>query len=151
MQPNSLPELVPNIILILCDDLGYADLSYYGATAIQTPNIDALGDQGLKCTNFYASSAVCSPSRAGILTGRYAIRAHVPVVFFPSKSIIDQYFSMSAYSYGIKGLSIDEITLPEVLKKVGYATGMLGKWHLGDHYPFLPNNFGFDFFFGALL
>ena len=54
---------------------------------------------------------------------------------------------MSAYSYGIKGLSIDEITLPEVLKKVGYATGMLGKWHLGDHYPFLPNNFGFDFSF----
>ena len=83
LQPNSLPELVPNIILILCDDLGYADLSYYGATAIQTPNIDALADQGLKCTNFYASSAVCSPSRAGILTGRYAIRAHVPVVFFP--------------------------------------------------------------------
>jgi len=139
----------PNIIIILTDDLGYADISCFSAKAIRTPNIDKLAHNGVTFTNFYSSSPICSPSRAGLLTGRYPVRTHVPTVFMPSNSFISHILSLIMYSYGMKGISPDEITLPEALKKAGYMTGMLGKWHLGDRSPHLPNEKGFDFFYGA--
>jgi len=110
----------PNIIVILADDLGYSDLSCYGSTGIKTPSIDRLAENGVKLTNFYSSSPVCSPSRAGLLTGRYPVRAHVPTVFYPTGSLLDRIFSIAgSYSYGLKGIPQDEILLPEVLKSVG--------------------------------
>jgi len=141
----------PNIIIFFMDDLGFADISCYGATNIQTPNIDSLAENGVKFTTFYSSSPVCSPSRAGLLTGRHPLRMHIPHVFFPTKTLyghmINRFILMN--SYGVKGLLEDEITIPEALKQAGYATGMLGKWHLGDKSPHLPNDKGFDFFYGA--
>ncbi len=147
LTPSMRPNDAPNIIFVLCDDLGYGDISCYGETPIRTPNIDALAAQGTRFTNFLSSAPVCSPSRAGLLTGRYPVRAHVPVVFFPSSLPFAFLFSMFIYSHGMRGLSPDEITIAEVLQKVGYHTGLLGKWHLGDRPPFLPNRFGFDFAF----
>jgi arylsulfatase A-like enzyme len=139
----------PNIIVYLCDDLGYADVGCFGSTTIKTPNIDMLATRGCKFTSFYASNPICSPSRAGLLTGRYGQRAHVPFVFIPSSSPLTPFASLLYYSRGMKGLSTDEITIPDVLQRAGYATGMVGKWHLGDRWPHLPNDFGFDFFYGA--
>jgi len=141
----------PNIVVILADDLGYGDLSCYGSTGIKTPSIDRLAENGVKLTNFYSSSPVCSPSRAGLLTGRYPVRAHVPTVFYPTGSLLDRILSIAGgYSYGLKGIPQDEILLPEVLKKAGYATAIVGKWHIGDESPHLPNENGFDHFYGAL-
>src|SRR5271157_186590 len=142
-------ENTPNIIIFLCDDLGYEDLSCFGAKLIQTQNIDALAEGGIKFTNSYASAPVCSPSRAGLLTGRYPVRAYVPTTLFRSYSPIDLVFSLFSYSYGMRGIAQDEILLPEILKRAGYSTGMIGKWHLGDRSPHLPNDLGFDFFYGA--
>ncbi|MFO8018043.1 MAG: sulfatase [Promethearchaeia archaeon] len=141
----------PNIIIILTDDMGYADISCFNLDpqSIQTPNIDKLANKGVTFTNFYSSAPICSPSRAGLLTGRYPVRTHVPTVFIPSDSLISPLARIFLYSYGMKGISPDEITLPEVLKKVGYHTALVGKWHLGDSEPHLPNDKGFDFFYGA--
>ncbi|MEX2683909.1 MAG: sulfatase [Candidatus Sigynarchaeota archaeon] len=137
-----------NIVIILCDDLGYADIGCFGATAIKTPNVDELARQGMRLTSCYSSAPICSPSRAGLLTGRYGIRGHVAGVFFPS-GLLSIVMSPLFYSRGMKGLAPDEITLADVLRKAGYRTGMVGKWHLGDRHPHLPRDFGFDFFYGA--
>ncbi|MHA1721287.1 MAG: sulfatase family protein [Promethearchaeota archaeon] len=140
----------PNIIIFFMDDMGFADISCYGAKNIHTPNIDNLADNGVKFDSFYSSSPVCSPSRAGLLTGRYPLRMHIPNVFFPKKSPINFILKfLIKGTYGVKGLLEDEITIPEALKQVGYSTGMLGKWHLGDESPHIPNDKGFDFFYGA--
>lgn len=141
----------PNIILILTDDMGYADISCFNMDpqAIQTPNIDKLAEEGVTFTNFYSSAPICSPSRAGLLTGRYPVRTHTPTVFIPSESRLSFLARIFLYSYGIDGISMDEITLPEILHQVGYKTALIGKWHLGDREPHLPNNKGFDFFYGA--
>lgn len=149
IKTNDKNKDKPNIIIIFMDDMGYADISCFGAKTIQTPHIDRLAKEGVTFTNFYASAPVCSPSRAGLLTGRYPVRAHVPTVFIPSGTLASHVFGAVTYSYGMKGISPDEIILPEVLKANGYATGILGKWHLGDKKPFLPNDKGFDFFYGA--
>ncbi|MBN2151419.1 MAG: sulfatase [Candidatus Lokiarchaeota archaeon] len=141
-------ERPPNIVLVLCDDLGFADVGCFGAIAIKTPNVDELARQGMKLTSCYASAPICSPSRAGLLTGRYGIRGHVAGVFFPS-GIISLAMSPFFYSMGMKGLAPDEVTIAEVLRKAGYRTGMVGKWHLGDRHPHLPSDFGFDLFYGA--
>ncbi len=124
----------PNIIFIFTDDLGYGDLECYKAPKIKTPNIDRISKQGMTFTEFYSASPVCSPSRAALLTGRYPIRQGIHHVFFPE-------------SYG--GLPPSEVTIAEVLKDAGYATGMVGKWHLGHREKFLPLNQGFDEFFGV--
>jgi len=141
----------PNIIIFFMDDMGFADISCYGAKNIQTPNIDSLAENGVKFSTFYSSAPVCSPSRAGLLTGRLPLRMHIQNVFFSTKTLkghlINAYVLKNAY--GVKGLLEDEITIPEVLREAGYATGMLGKWHLGDKSPHLPNDKGFDFFYGA--
>ena len=126
----------PNIIFILADDLGYGDLSCYGAKDLQTPNIDALAQQGITFTRAYANSTVCSPSRASILTGNYPDLVGVPGVIR----------DMQDNTWG--NLRDDITTLPEELQKLNYNTALIGKWHLGYKSPDLPNDRGFDYFKG---
>jgi arylsulfatase len=123
----------PNIVFILADDVGYSDLSCTGATDISTPNIDRLAHDGVRFTSYYAPAPTCTPSRAAILTGCYPQRVGLPVVLNPSSTI---------------GISDREITLPQLLKKQGYATALVGKWHLGAQPQFNPVRHGFDYFFG---
>jgi arylsulfatase A len=123
----------PNIVFIFCDDLGYGDVGCFGAANILTPNIDQLAANGLKFTSFYSLSPVCSPSRAGLLTGRYPVRTGVTAVLFPESWT---------------GLPQEEFTMAEMLKAEGYATGITGKWHLGHHHQHLPLQHGFDEYFG---
>lgn len=131
----------PNIILILCDDLGYADIEPFGAQGIKTPNLNQLASEGLTLTNFYAGSAVSSPSRAALLTGCYPNRIGIPDVLAPHG------LSWSKDLWRV-GLNSDEQTLPELLKTQGYATAIFGKWHLGHLSQHLPNKHGFDEFWG---
>jgi len=128
----------PNILLILVDDLGYGDLSSYGAKDLRTPHIDNLVDSGVRFENFYANCPVCSPTRASTMTGRYPEMVGVPGVI--------RTHPMSNFGY----LSSDAITLPEVLKPAGYDTAIVGKWHLGLESPNTPNEHGFDHFHGFL-
>jgi arylsulfatase A-like enzyme len=127
----------PNIVFILADDLGYGDLSCFGATDLRTPHIDSLIGAGIRFTNFYANSSVCSPSRAALLSGRYPERMGVPGV------IRDEV--QDSWGYLASGL-----LLPDYLKKAGYHTALVGKWHLGLESPNLPNERGFDEFYGLL-
>ena len=124
----------PNIIFIYADDLGYSDLSCYGSPLNQTPNLDRMASEGMRFTDFYASAPVSTPSRAGLMTGRYACRLGIKHVFMP-------------YSY--TGMSPDEVTIAEVLKPCGYSTALFGKWHLGTDFQYLPKRQGFDEFFGT--
>ncbi len=124
----------PNVVLICADDLGYGDLGCYGSR-IATPNIDQMAAEGVRFTQFTAASSVCSPARAGLLTGRYATRSGVPGVLCPGDD---------------GGLAAGEVTIAQMLKSAGYRTGLTGKWHLGDRPGFAPNDRGFDEFFGLL-
>ncbi|WP_082098754.1 sulfatase-like hydrolase/transferase [Demequina iriomotensis] len=135
----------PNVLLVYYDDLGYGDLGFMGETPIKTPNIDRLAENGVVLTNYHSPSAVCTPSRAAMLTGRLAPRAAVPDVLFPTDSPISVMNRMS----GSFGLTQAEITIPDVLQSSGYQTGMIGKWHIGDTEGSLPNDFGFDSFLGS--
>ncbi len=128
----------PNILCILVDDLGYGDLSCMGATDMQTPNIDQLMQDGMKFSNFYTNSTVSSPTRASLLTGQYPDMVGVP-------GVIRQWEHMS---WGF--FKPDAVTLPDMLRKAGYHTGIIGKWHLGLESPNLPNERGFDHFHGFL-
>lgn len=128
----------PNIVLILVDDLGYADLSSYGSTDMQTPHIDGIIASGMRFDQFYANSPVCSPTRAALLSGRYPAMVGVPGVVR----------TMAADNWGY--LSADAVMLPEMLKRAGYHTGMVGKWHLGLEAPNRPHDRGFDWFKGFL-
>ena len=123
----------PNVVIIYCDDLGYGDVGCFGAGDILTPNIDRMAADGIKFTEFYSASPVCSPSRAALLTGRMPQRMGINGVFFPE-------------SY--TGMPLDEITIANLLKEEGYATGIVGKWHLGHMEKFLPLQRGFDEYFG---
>ncbi len=124
----------PNVIVILADDLGYGDLGSYGSRLIKTPNLDRLARQGVRMTDFYASANVCTPSRAGLLTGRYPIRTGL------AQDVIRQ--------SDTNGLPLSEITIAEALKP-DYATALIGKWHLGHVAPFWPPTVqGFDLFLG---
>ena len=124
---------LPNIVVIFIDDMGYADIGPFGAEGIETPNLDRMAREGMKFTDFVVSSAVCSASRAALLTGSYHRRVGVSGAFGPRASI---------------GLSPDEVTLAEICKQKGYATACFGKWHLGHHPKFLPLQQGFDEYFG---
>ena len=128
----------PNIILILADDLGYGDLSSYGATDLQTPAIDGLAASGMRFSRFYANSPVCSPTRAALLSGRYPPMAGVPGVIR----------TRAEDNWG--ALSEDVILLPDMLRRKGYHTAMVGKWHLGLTAPDRPHDRGFDRFEGFL-
>lgn len=123
----------PNFIVINIDDLGYADIGPFGSTLNRTPHLDRMAREGRKLTSFYAAP-VCTPSRAALMTGCYPKRAlPIPHVLFPGNDV---------------GLAPEEVTVAEVLKSQGYATAILGKWHLGDQPEFLPNRQGFDLHFG---
>ena len=126
----------PNIIFILIDDQGYYDLGCYGATEIKTPRIDAMAKEGVRFTDYYAAAPICSPSRAGLLTGCYPRRVSNHIWVHRADSAT--------------GIHPDELTLPELLKANGYATACIGKWHLGFQQPFLPRNQGFDHYYGLL-
>ncbi len=123
----------PNIVIIFTDDQGYQDVGCFGATDIKTPHLDRMAKEGIKLTDFYAAQAVCSASRAGLLTGCYPNRIGIHGAFMPNNK---------------HGLHTSETTLAEMLKPLQYKTGAFGKWHLGDHPKFMPNNQGFDEFFG---
>lgn len=123
----------PNIVLIFMDDMGYGDLSCYGATQYKTPNLDQMAAQGIRFTNFVSAQAVCSASRAGILTGCYPNRIGITGALMPDAQI---------------GLNPLEETIPEVLKRQNYKTAAIGKWHLGHQREFLPLQQGFDEYLG---
>jgi len=131
----------PNLLIILADDMGYGDLSCYGSKQIPTPNLDALAENGVRCTDGYVSASVCAPSRAGLLTGRYQNRFG---------------FEHNLASPGhVKserlGIDIRQPLISNKLKDLGYQTGIIGKWHLGSNIPEMhPNQRGFDYFFGML-
>jgi arylsulfatase A len=166
----------PNIILINCDDLGYGDLPAYGNTVIATPNIDRLAQDGACFTSFYACNSVCTPSRFGLLTGRYAERAGLGWVLGPKRAghrrpgprsawvdfndriwweflkVIASAGLMDYYRLAARGLPEEEITIADALRCAGYRTGMVGKWHLGEfpiYTEYHPLRHGFDFFFGV--
>lgn len=126
----------PNIVLIMADDLGFGDLSLTGHPRIRTPTIDRLATDGALFSQFYTSGSVCSPTRAGVLTGRYQQRAGIHGII----SVFDEEL----------GIGADEVLLPEVLQELGYATGLVGKWHLGVDPHFSPLRNGFDEFVGFL-
>ena len=131
-------ESKPNFVIIFTDDQGYGDLGCFGGKNVSTPRIDQMAAEGAKLTNFYVGAAVCTPSRAALMTGCYPRRVDMAMG-------VDFGVSLPGDS---KGLNPDEITIAEVLKSAGYATGMFGKWHLGDQPEFLPTRQGFDEFFG---
>ena len=133
-QLAGTPTRKPNIVFILCDDLGYGDLGVFGARAIRTPNLDRMAAEGARLNTFYASANICTPSRAGLLTGRYPVRTGLGwQVIQPNDT---------------RGLPLSEITIPEALKP-DYTTALVGKWHLGHVAPFWPpTGHGFDLFFG---
>ena len=130
----------PNIIVILADDLGYADISAYGIHRIDTPNIDSIGAAGIKFTDAYATAPVCGPSRAGLNTGRYPQRTGFEYNNGPARRDLDE---------GL-GMAVGEIPLPQALRGQGYRTGMVGKWHLGSAEPFYPTTRGYAEFVGFL-
>lgn len=127
----------PNFVVVFCDDLGYGDIGAFGSPMIRTPNIDQMAAEGQKWTQFYVGDPVCTPSRAALLTGRYPIRSGMTSserhVLFPDSA---------------NGLKQEEVTIAEVLKAEGYATAAVGKWHLGHLPEFLPQEQGFDSYFG---
>jgi arylsulfatase A-like enzyme len=167
-------ERPPNIILILADDMGFNDLSLYnggaGDGSLMTPNIDALGLEGVVFDNGYAANAVCAPSRASIMTGRYSTRFGFEFTPFPKigttifqwmldtakeepklKTFIDTELASVMKDMLDKGMPSEQITIAEVLKNSGYYTAHIGKWHLGDAPEMTPNAQGFDHSFGHMV
>ena len=125
----------PNFIVVLMDDMGYGDMGCFGPTPIRTPHMDEIAENGMRFTQMYSLAPVCTPSRCGLLTGRYAQRVGLPRVLFPKDTI---------------GLSAPELTVADCLRPLGYATCAIGKWHLGCRPEHNPCRHGFDRFFGLL-
>ena len=123
----------PNIVVIICDDIGFGDLSCNGSTMIRTPNLDKVAKNGARLTSMYSGGPTCTPARAALMTGRVAPRTGAARVLFPGDN---------------RGMNRDEVTMGAYLKEQGYATGCFGKWHLGDIPDSGPLRFGFDRYFG---
>lgn len=140
---GNVPPKQPNFIVIFVDDLGYGDLSCYGHPTIMTPHLDRMADEGMRFTQFYVGAAVCSPSRAALLTGRLPLRTGVYGTKDPKGNKDVVFLQKSA-----GGLPLSEATVAEILKGKGYATGIVGKWHLGHLPQYLPLKQGFDYWFG---
>ena len=135
-QADTRAQVKPNVVLILMDDMGYGDIGSYGVKDARTPNLDRLAREGVRLTDAYANGANCSPTRAGLISGQYQQRYGIewPLGSVPTDSAL--------------GLPVTGASLPALLKKNGYATGLIGKWHLGFKTEFGPNAHGFDEFFG---
>ena len=141
-------SVLPNLVVILFDDLGFGDLSAYGNRLISTPAIDRLAANGVKLNSFYSASPLCSASRVGLLTGRYPVRAlSSRYVYAPAGSLEEKFLKARGL---INHVPADEILLPEILQAAGYRTALVGKWHLGGEAGFLPNDLGFHEFYGVL-
>ncbi|MEW6235514.1 MAG: sulfatase [Candidatus Omnitrophota bacterium] len=125
----------PNFVILFADDMGYGDWSRGGNPTIRTPNLNRMADEGVQMTQFYCANPVCSPSRSALLTGRNPIRTGVVQVFFPGNG---------------HGMSLQEITIAEALKPLGYASACIGKWHLGSTQEYRPLRQGFDYYYGIL-
>ena len=136
-QDRSADPNKPNVVLIVTDDVGYGDFGVYGARDVKTPNIDRLAQQGVRLTDFYASPQ-CTPTRAALITGRY-----------PQRVLLERALGTVGDDLE-KGLTATGRSLPQLVKNNGYATGLVGKWHLGFKPEFGPNAHGFDYFFGFL-
>ncbi len=132
-RPALADDKLPNIVIVFTDDQGYQDVGCFGSPDIETPNLDRIADEGMRFTNFYVSQAVCSASRASLMTGCYNVRIGILGALSPKSN---------------HGINADEMTLAELVKQKGYATAIYGKWHLGHHPKFLPTNHGFDEYFG---
>ncbi|CAL1516827.1 sulfatase [Chitinophaga sp. MM2321] len=134
----------PNIIIVFTDDMGYGDLTCYGSEKNRTPNLDQMGKEGIRFTDFYVASSICTPSRSALMTGCYPRRVDMQANERPIGSVGRQVL----FPESKKGLNPNEITIAEVLKRKGYTTACIGKWHLGDQRAFLPTRQGFDYYFG---
>lgn len=132
----------PNIILLFADDAGYADFGFQGSEVMKTPNLDRLASQSVRCTQAYVSAAVCGPSRAGLLTGKYQQR------FGFEENNVPGYMSASGPDGVDMGLPLDQVTIADHLKRLGYRTALFGKWHQGGRDEFHPTFRGFDEFYG---
>ena len=130
----------PNIVLIMADDLGYGDIGCFGSRRIDTPNLDRLAAEGLRFTDFHSSGAVCSPTRAGLMTGRDQQRAGIPGVIVADPA-------RPTHPHGIQD---DEVTFAELFSKAGYRTAIFGKWHLGYYKKYNPTRHGFGQFRGYI-
>ena len=135
VSPSAKAEEKPNIVIILADDYGYGDVVCYGSERFKTPNIDALAAEGIRFTDFHSNGAVCSPTRAALLTGRYQQRTGITGV-------------VTAAEHRDTGLDLKETTFAEILKPAGYATALFGKWHVGYAPEYNPIHQGFDEFTG---
>jgi len=133
LSAGNIKSKTPNVIIFLTDDQGYQDVGCFGSPLIRTPNLDRMAAEGVRFTNFYSASPVCSPSRAALLTGCYPVRVGVPRVLWPDDKM---------------GLDSKEVTIADMLKTKGYTTACIGKWHLGDRPEFLPDKQGFDSYLG---
>ena len=143
----------PNVLVILMDDLGWGDISLNGAI-YDTPNIDSIGENGLNLENFYSSYSVCSPARFAAMTARYPYRGFADNVVYPTVDTLSPFaatriFNSVEMGGNADGMLGDEITMAETFHAAGYATGLFGKWHLGDYGEYLPTNQGFDYFYGS--
>lgn len=136
VKPGAETLTRPNVILIVTDDQGYRDVGCFGHPSIKTPVLDKMAAEGVRLTDFYAAASVCTPTRMALLTGCYPRRVGWPGYVLGYRISHD------------KGLHPDEVTMAEVFKSAGYATGCVGKWHVGKHAPFLPTNQGFDGYYG---
>ena len=130
---------LPNLVVILCDNLGYGDVGCFGSKKHRTPHIDRMAEEGMRFTSFYSTSGVCTPSRASLMTGCYPRRVGLHLTE-PDGHVLRP--------VSPNGLNPNEVTIAELLKAQGYATACIGKWHLGDQPPFLPTRQGFDYYFG---
>ncbi|MDB6073044.1 MAG: atsA 3, partial [Verrucomicrobiaceae bacterium] len=130
---QAAPSSLPNMVVILIDDMGYADIGPFGAKGYTTPNLDKMAKDGTKFTNFHVAQPVCSASRAALLTGCYSNRIGIHGALGPQAK---------------NGISDTEMTLAQLVKQKGYATCAVGKWHLGHHPQFLPTRHGFDEYLG---